>query len=46
MESILPRKLTNAQQLRDFNPFLLDEDEEYDYADFEGINDVSKTWLF
>jgi len=39
MESILPRKLTNAQELRDFNPFLLDEEDDYDYADFEGIND-------
>jgi len=43
MESILPRKLTNAQELRDFNPFLLDEEDDYDYADFEGINDVGKT---
>jgi len=46
MESILPRKLTNAQELRDFNPFLLEEEEDYDYADFEGINDVSTTKLF
>lgn len=41
MEAIIPRKLTNADQLRDFNPFLLDEEEDYEFADFDGINDVS-----
>jgi hypothetical protein len=46
MESILPRKLTNAQELRDFNPYLLDEEDEYEYADFEGINDVSTFRIF
>ena len=43
MESILPRKLTSAAELRAFNPYLLDEEDDYDEADFEGINDVSTT---
>jgi hypothetical protein len=42
MESIMPRKLTSAKELRDFNPFLLENEEDYEFADFEGINDVSK----
>jgi hypothetical protein len=41
MEKILPRKLKNADDLRAFNPYLLDEDEDYDESDFAGINDVS-----
>lgn len=41
MESVLPRKLTTPQQLRDFNPFLLDDEEDYEFADLDGINDVS-----
>ena len=42
MESVMPRKLTTPQQLRDFNPFLLEEEEDYEDADLEGINEVSK----
>jgi hypothetical protein len=34
MESILPRKLTSAKELRDFNPFLLEDEEDYEFADF------------
>jgi hypothetical protein len=37
----LPRKIHNAQQLKEFNPYLLADDEEYEEADFEGINEVS-----
>ena len=45
MEKILPRKLSNADDLRAFNPYLLDEEEDYDNADFAGINDVSSIKL-
>ena len=41
MENLLPRKITTAEQLKKFNPYLLDDEEEYDEADYEGINDVS-----
>jgi len=39
MENILPRKLTTADQLKKFNPYLLEEEEMYEEADFEGINE-------
>ena len=41
MENILPRKLTTADQLKKFNPYLLEEEDMYEEADFEGINEVS-----
>jgi len=39
MENLLPRKITTAEQLKKFNPYLLDDEEGYDEADYEGIND-------
>ena len=41
MENLLPRKITTAEELKKFNPYLLEDDEGYDEADYEGINDVS-----
>lgn len=41
MENLLPRKITSSDALKKFNPYLLDEEDDYDEADFDGINEVS-----
>ena len=41
MENLLPRKLESSDALRKFNPYLLDDEEDYDEADLDGINEVS-----
>jgi len=40
MENLMPRNITSADQLREFNPYLLDEEngQNYDDADLEGVN--------
>jgi hypothetical protein len=39
MENLLPRKVTTAAELKAFNPYLLQDDDEYDEADYEGVNE-------
>jgi hypothetical protein len=46
MENLLPRKIENAEQLKAFNPYLLADDEDYDEADYDGVNDVSTISFF
>jgi len=39
MENLLPRKLESSDALKKFNPYLLDDEEDYDEADLDGINE-------
>lgn len=41
MEEVLPRKLNTPADLFKLNPYLLENREDYDDADLEGINKVS-----
>lgn len=41
MENLLPRKITSSDALKKFNPYLLDDEDGYDEADYDGINEVS-----
>lgn len=45
MENLLPRKIESSEALKKFNPYLLDGEDEYDEADFDGINEVSKYFI-
>ena len=41
MENLLPRKITSSDALKKFNPYLLDDEDGYEEADYDGINEVS-----
>lgn len=39
MENLLPRKINNSNELFKFNPYLIEDREDYDEADYDGINE-------
>ena len=41
LERIIPRKINDAKELRQFSQYILKEEKDYDESDIEGINDVS-----
>jgi hypothetical protein len=44
MENLLPRKINNSNELFKFNPYLIEDREDYDEADYDGINEVSSIY--
>ena len=44
MENLLPRKINNSNELFKFNPYLIEDREDYDLADYDGINEVSSIY--